>query len=611
MLTPYQMSSVIIAGPINVQEPIIKELHSMKILHIVEHSKNDLADIGKPLESANRLSDLLVRVRALASALGVKKEGTQFELKKGMTEIESITKKLGEELNKNLEEFKAIEEKLSKNQAVKGELEILDGMNIPLEHFTAYNSLAYFMGYIKSKYQPTIRQELQKLTKNFMLFDSLTKKGSFVVLFVDSKFKEQIAGLLQHKGFSPINFQYISNLRGTASSNSKKIEEEISRLQKRNEEIKKNMEKLSQSHGGFLIASEEFLKIQLEKAEAPLMFAATQNSFLIKGWIPADDLSKAINRLNKAGRNKIFVNFEPAKKHDKVPVKLKNPKIVKPFEFFLDLYSTPGYSEIDPTFFVFLTFPILFGIMLGDIGYGILSGIIFLFLKIKMPKAKNFFSILMLASFAAVLFGFFFGEFFGYEIYHPIISREHDIMSLLYLTVAVGVIHVNIGLVLGFINEMKSHGFMHALYAKASWIVLEAGIALLALSYLKIILISPIVGAAFLGLSILMLLKGEGIKGIIELPGIFTNILSYARLMAIGLSSVILAVIINETAGEFFHKGGFMILLGVFILIIGHAINLMLGLLGSFLHSLRLHYIEFFSKFFHGGAKKYQPFGAK
>ena len=152
---------------------------------------------------------------------------------------------------------------------------------------------------------------------------------------------------------------------------------------------------------------------------------------------------------------------------------------------------------------------------------------------------------------------------------------------------------------------------MKAIYEKASWFILQIGIALLALSYFGKILISPLIGAGFLGLSILMLFKGEGIKGIIELPSILTNIMSYVRLMAIGLSSVELAIVINESSKEFFHKGGFFVLIGVLILVIGHAINIMLGLLGSFLHSLRLHYVEFFSKFFHGGAKKYQPFGAK
>src|SRR3989344_1389354 len=443
MLKPYDMSSIIITGPKAIQEAIIRELHELKVLHIVEHSKNELADIGKPLGSAANLSEALVKVRALIAALGIKKEEAEFEPKKGLPDIMPAAKKLGENLNTALDELKKCQELISKNEATKQELKILKDINIPLEYFTAYRSLAYFTGYVKDA--SALNEEISKLTKNFMLLNSGAKKRSFI----------------------------------------------------------------------FLLASEMFLSRQLEKAEAPLKFASTQSSFLVKGWVPAEDLNKTIERLNKAGKNKVFVHFEPAKAHDNVPIKLKNPRFAKPFEFFMDLYSMPTYREIDPTFFVFLTFPIFFGIMLGDVGYGIASFAIFWLLKRKMPKAKNFFNILILASFATILFGFFFGEFFGREFIHPIISREHEMFKLLYISIAIGIVHVNTGLVIGFINELKRHGLMHAVYAKASWIVLEIGIALLALSYLNKIAVSPLFGAVFLGASILMLLKGEGVKGLI------------------------------------------------------------------------------------------------
>ena len=164
---------------------------------------------------------------------------------------------------------------------------------------------------------------------------------------------------------------------------------------------------------------------------------------------------------------------------------------------------------------------------------------------------------------------------------------------------------------LGFINELRAHGLSKAIYEKGSWFVLQFGVVLLALSSMGIIQLPSLVGYVFLLISIIMLFKGEGVRGIIELPSIFTNILSYSRLMAIGLSSVSLAVVINEMSLDFFEKGGFSILAGILILLIGHLLNIVLGLFGSFLHSLRLHYVEFFGKFFHGGAEKYRPFGAK
>ena len=235
------------------------------------------------MESAGKLSELLVKIRALMSSLNTKREKSSFELKRGLLEIESTTKKLSNELSAISGELKATEGIISKNLAVKQELEILKDINIPLENFTSYKSLAYFTGYINDI--NLLKEELAEITERFMFFDSIAKKSPFIVLFIDAKNKEQASNILNKHKFSPVNFANIGNLKGNASGNLKKLEEYTKKLQQKKDSIKKNLEKLSMEYRGFLIAADEFLDEQLEKAQAPLKFASTQSSFLIKGWM--------------------------------------------------------------------------------------------------------------------------------------------------------------------------------------------------------------------------------------------------------------------------------------------------------------------------------------
>lgn len=615
LFKPYSMVNVSIIGSKSKLDKVISELHKLKVFHIIDHVKDEDMDIGNPTDMANKISGILVKLRSITSYLNIKKVDNKNEisLKKGFYEIESSINELHDKIIKIKEDLKENKLNLDVVENKIRDINSIIYLNLPLDAFSDYKHLTYFVGYCKNK--NTIKNKIKKITNKFEFYGSDNNDGNLIAIFAKIEFKDKIHDLLKKESFADFNVSNLVGLKGSASENLKSLEDKKKELTSIAEKLNFELVQTKDEWKNYLLFSEDLLVDELEKAEAPLRFAESKKSFSIKGWVPKQNFDNLKFRLNKISDEKIYLIDKDATSKDDVPVKLKNPKISKPFEFLMDLYTLPNYREIDPTFITFLTFPLLFGFMLGDFGYGFVTLVLFYVLKKKFPKVKPLLNILIISSLSTIFFGLLFGEFFGSEILlgkelPHILSRSHQIMLLLYIAIVVGIIHINLGLILGFINE-KSHGVFRAINEKLSWIVLQIGAGLVALSIMNKIILPVYVGYILIGLAVLMLYKAEGFIGIVEIPGIFSNILSYARLMAIGLASVKLAEVVNEFAFDFFHHGGFFILYGVLLLIIGHTVNIALGTLGPFLHSLRLHYVEFYTKFFKGGAKRFSPFGIK
>jgi len=616
MFKPKEMTKVVIAAQKSCMKRVISELHQLKCMHIKEHKNSELLKIGSPFDEASHISETIVRVRSLKSALGIKRNDSskqEVSENKASMETDVISEKslsIQQDINSKLDEIKSMELKIEKNNSIIDELKQFAGLGIPLESFSEYKSLAYFAGTAKDI--ENLELKLKNITKKVAVYRQENNLGNSIAVFIDIKMRDKALEILSLHKFSPANMAGIDKLEGTADENISRLLEENSLIEKKILNLKNQMKRIAEVESEFIIDSEKFLVGELEKSEAPLRFAETKEVFIVTGWILNENKEALQKRIRKIGKG-IYLKFSEPMENENAPIKLKNPKVVNSFEFFFDLYTIPSYKEIDPTFFIFLTFPLLFGFILGDFGYGIATLMLFLIMRRVMPKAKGFFNILIIASLATILFGLVFGEFFGFEEvggYHipHLLSRSEDegIIELLKLSFIVGVIHINLGLLIGFFNEKKSHGFSQALFAKGGWFVLQIAVFMLGLTpYPKYI------GYSLLGLSILMLFKGEGIRGVLEIPGIFGNIMSYARLMAIGVTSVLLALVINNLAKNMFHGGPVLFAAGILLLAVGHIINIAIGILGSFLHSLRLHYVEFFSKFFHGGGIKYSPFGVQ
>ncbi len=619
MFAPERMMKVTVIGPQSVMDKAIRELHRLRAVHITDHQRGEL-DIGSPFQKADRLSGLLITARAVSSALGIsgRKElsnGFRAVGVKSLAELERAMKKLRDKVNGLVTDAKAAEDELKKISLKESQLVQIQKLGLAPDAFSVYRSISHFFGTVKDARK--LRESLIAVTDRFELFSARDKNNQLVALFIESGKRDEAAELLASHGFAEIQLSEIKETSGSVVAALEAVAKRKERLRKQVEVNSIALARLGAKWHDFLLLSEQLVAGELEKAQAPLKFAVTKNAFVVTGWVPGSALESLESGLGRVTGERIFVEAESPGYGEPVPVKLDNPKPARPFEFFMNLYALPKYDEIDPTLFMLVTFPLFFGLILGDVGYGLVTFFLLLWLKGKIPGAAKLVNVIIPAAVASIIFGFLFGEVFGFEgafgVEFPrLISRLEGVNEMLLLAVAIGLLHINLGFVLGFLNELRHRGLFKAFAAKLSWIALQAGIALVALSATGKLNVPIYAGVVLAVASVILIYVGESMRGLVEIPGLLSNVMSYARLAAVGLSSVELAWVINNKLVEpISHSGALGIAAGVLIMFLGHTINLALGLLGSFLHSMRLHYVEFFTKFFEGGAFPFRPFGSK
>ncbi|PIU21680.1 MAG: hypothetical protein COT15_01095 [Candidatus Diapherotrites archaeon CG08_land_8_20_14_0_20_34_12] len=609
MLKAREMSHLRISGPKSKQKEVVNALYELDLLHLINFKKTEdtFLDIGIPFIEGDTYSSELVKLRGLISYLKISGKGN-FNLKMDQAAGKFSDIYADFEINAKCYD-KLKKERESLNNSLNNPLLKLETKNDLLE---GYKSLEVFKGTIKAP----IKEELAKRgLRNCHVIEKNLGTEFVIALFVPRKKANDVLSLLKEFNFK--------ERRLDSGSDQNQLERKLKQVNDEIKTIEEKFKKTTNENAAFLSGYEKKLSELSEKAEVPLRFGASRNAFIASGWVPTDSAKKLKDAISKSASNMIHIEEIEHKTEEHnhnheiqedAPVALNNPGFAKPYEFLLDLYSLPKYAEIDPTILMAFTFPLFFGFMLGDIGYGIVTTIIFFLLKrfFKSKDMQALLNILLIASISSILFGFIFGEFFGLEIFeHPILNRVHDIPTMMMIAIIVGVIHLNVGFMVGFYNVLKNHGLVKAIQEKLSWLILEIGIACIGLQMIGAFEFGTIIGAILALAAVVMLYLAEGPKGIIELPSLLSNTLSYIRLFGIGLSSVILAVIVNKFANIFISMGGFYIIGAILVLLVGHALNMFLGVLGSFIQSVRLHYVEFFTKFFEGGGISYSPFGRK
>jgi V/A-type H+-transporting ATPase subunit I len=385
--------------------------------------------------------------------------------------------------------------------------------------------------------------------------------------------------------------------------------------------INRQLAELAGQWGDKLTSWSAALHDEIEAYNVLPRFGETDMTFVLAGWVPSKDFEAVKTALRESVGEAVFVQQMPLSLEMKkrAPVILQNPGPAKPFESLVNLLALPRYGHIDPTSLMAFFMPIFYGMILGDVGYGSILLVLCLVLLRKLKKGvmRDVIIVLAMGSAWAIVFGFLFGEAFGslgehfgmHALWFDRASAEH-VQGLLIMTLAVGAIHVTLGLVLGVWEAIKDRSRNHLLERGGMLVGLIGLFMIVGIltkympnGFMSVAVASLIIGIVLMGAS----LRWLGIlMGPIEFIGLIGNILSYLRIAAIGLASVYLAKVANDVAGL---TGN--IVVGAIIAVLIHALNLVLGAFSPTIQSLRLHYVEFFRKFYEGGGRPYEPFKSR
>ena len=380
------------------------------------------------------------------------------------------------------------------------------------------------------------------------------------------------------------------------------------------EAARKRRRDLGREQGVELLRARSAIHDRLEELEALPLSGVTPRAFVLEGWVPARSSPMLEGRLRSDFGDAVAVSEVATEEwaSQEAPVVLSNPRLFRPFETLTSVFPLPRYGTIDPTPFVAVFFPAFFGLMVGDVGYGAaLAGLGLLLHRMSKPGTllRNVAEIIGPCALFSIMAGFLFGEVFGdfgsrqFGLRPILFDRHEAMMPFLLLAVALGAVHILLGLGLGVASTIRRHP-RHALGRGLSGVMVM--LVILALLAAVKVLPGGFFTPAVIGLlvSFPLLIVLEGVVAPIELLSTLGNILSYARIMALGVASVMLAVVANRMAGAIGS-----VAVGVMFALLFHLVNFAIALFSPTVHALRLHYVEFFGKFYSPGGVRYRPFG--
>ncbi|MDD5454262.1 MAG: V-type ATP synthase subunit I [Candidatus Ratteibacteria bacterium] len=638
-----KMQKVRIIGLIEDKEDLISQLQESQLIHIKDFKEGALDDYFGDISSDDEERHISEEITHIESAISFMERfdenkplienffppRIEIEEKEFKEIVHNFNyKKIIKYVNDIREKILKIDEKIT---SLHGDISILTPFKnlswFPCEAKETKNTKSFFLKGQKEKYI-LLNDKFSEIDTTHLEVISEDSDFIYLLLVYCKENDERIRSILKEQGFESINLPLCDKLPSKAIDYYEKqmasLLEEKEKLFEKSRQILKNKDKLMIIHDWFLFG--------LQREEAKEHLRESERTFVLQGWVREDRIHAMKEILKEKFPATYLENIVPD--DDEIPpIAVKNPPVIRPFQSVTNLFGLPHYGEVDPSGLVAPFFFVFFGLCIADVGYGItLIALSFWAMRkiIVGKEAKQFFYLFMLGGFSAILWGIVTGGWFGIDaaklppflknaiLFNPL----EDLMTFFVLSLCFGVIQILFGIGVEMYEQLREKNFAIAFADQLSYIIIIPGIILWVLSkqnpslrhlnQLGFLIIAS-------GVTIMLvssLFKGKNpiwelIIGILaffwKAKDFLGNVLSYSRLMALGLAGSVIAFVVNTFAVMALKIPYLGILVALLFIVIGHIANIVINTLGAFIHTMRLQFVEFFPYFFQGGGEAFQP----